>query len=203
MPTKLKICGITNFDDAFACAELGVNFLGFNFFPESSRFISSEKAATIIRKLPPKIKSVGILVRPMLNEVIDIINESGVGWIQIIEPKDFSDFTKIPIPVIISQRIKYSVSQSFELNGAQMILLDTYSAQKLGGSGKTFDWSMIPANIPREKLILAGGITPDNVKSAIERVNPAVIDVASGAELSPGIKDMKKVRRLVEVVKGY
>jgi phosphoribosylanthranilate isomerase len=200
--TRLKICGITNLEDALACAKLGVDYLGFNFFDGSPRYISYKKASSIIKSLPRNIESVAILVRPRLIDVLDAIEKSGVDLVQIVEPQDFSDFSQIPVPVIITRRLKDSSSQSFELNGATMILLDTYSSNELGGSGNTFDWSIIPESIPRERLILAGGITPENVKKALIDVKPAVIDVASGAEIKPGIKDREKVKRLIEVIKG-
>jgi phosphoribosylanthranilate isomerase len=203
LSTRLKICGITNQQDATASSELGVDYLGFNFYPGSPRFISLERAHSIIQMIHPKTQSVGILVRPMVDDVLKTIEQSGVGFIQIIDPQDFTDFSEIPVPVIIVKKISEKVSETYELNGASMILLDTYTPNQLGGSGKVFDWSLIPDSIPRDRLVLAGGITPDNVKNAIDKVHPAVIDVASGAESVPGIKDMIKVKRLLEVIKNY
>jgi len=199
---KLKICGITQQNDAITCANLGVDFLGFNFYSGSPRFISTQDASQIIREIPSITKSVGICVRPKRVDVLKVIEQSGVNIVQIQEPEDFSDLSQFPVPVIAVKRISDAISQNFELNGAEMILLDTYTAGKLGGSGKMFDWSLIPDSIPRDRLVLAGGITPDNVQRAIDQVNPAVIDVAGGAEREPGIKDMDKVKRLVVVVKG-
>lgn len=202
MSTQLKICGITSLKDALDCAELKVDFLGFNFFSGSPRYISYEKANSIISRLPSQTKSVGILVRPKLIDIQDIIDRSGVELVQIMDPLDFEEFYQIPVPVIITRRISRTVSDTYELNGAQWILLDTYIKNELGGSGKKFDWSIIPKSIPRERLVLAGGITPDNVGEALVQASPAVIDVASGAEISPGKKDLKKVKRLLEVIKG-
>lgn len=202
MSTRLKICGITNQQDATACAELGVDLLGFNFYSGSPRFISFENAHLIIRQIPSATQSVGILVRPRLVDVLVAIKQSGVELVQIYEPQDFSDFSQIPVPVIIVKRMADTASDKYELNGATMILLDTYTPGKLGGSGSVFDWSLIPDSIPREQLVLAGGITPDNVKDALNKVKPAVIDVASGAESAPGKKDLVKVKFLVEAVLG-
>lgn len=201
MSTRLKICGITNQQDATACAEHGVDLLGFNFYSGSPRFISFENAHSIIREIPSATQSVGILVRPRLADVLVAIKQSGVELVQIYEPQGFSDFSQIPVSVIIVKRIADTASDKYELNGATMILLDTYTPGKLGGSGSVFDWSLIPDSIPRERLVLAGGITPDNVKDALNKVKPAVIDVASGAELVPGRKDLEKVRRLLEAVR--
>jgi phosphoribosylanthranilate isomerase len=200
--TQLKICGITNLKDAIACADLGVDYLGFNFFPDSPRFITPERAYAIIKQVPSKTKSVGLLVRPKLSDVLDVIKQSGIEWVQIIEPQDFTDFLVIPVPVINVLRISEFGSDSYDLNGASLILLDTYTPNKFGGTGKMFDWSLIPQAIPKDKLVLAGGITPENIQDAIDQVNPAIIDVASGAEGEPGIKDIEKVKKMVEVVKG-
>ncbi len=202
MSTRLKICGITNQQDAIACTELGVDLLGFNFYSGSPRFISFKDARFIIQEIPTTTQSVGILVRPRLVGVLEAIEQSGVEVVQIFKPQDFSDFSQIPVPVIIVKRIEDTASDNYELNGATMILLDTYTPGKLGGSGKVFDWSLIPDSIPRERLVLAGGITPDNVKDALDQVRPAVIDVANGAESAPGKKDMEKVKQLLNAIKG-
>ncbi len=201
MSTRLKICGITNQQDATACAEHGVDLLGFNFYSGSPRFISFENAHSIIREIPSATQSVGILVRPRLADVLVAIKQSGVELVQIYEPQGFSDFSQIPVSVIIVKRIADTASDKYELNGATMILLDTYTPGKLGGSGSVFDWSLIPDSIPRERLVLAGGITPDNVKDALNKVKPAVIDVASGAESAPGKKDLVKVKLLLEAIR--
>jgi phosphoribosylanthranilate isomerase len=183
-----------------ACIELGVELLGFNFYSDSPRFISFENAHLIIRQIPSTTQCVGILVRPRLVDVLDAIEQSSVEVVQIFEPQDFSDFSQIPVPVIIVKRMADTASDKYELNGATMILLDSYTPGKLGGSGSVFDWSLIPDSISRERLVLAGGITPDNVKDALNKVKPAVIDVASGAESAPGKKDLVKVKLLLEAI---
>lgn len=203
MSTRLKICGITSFNDAIACADLGVDYLGFNFFSGSLRYIYPGRARSIVQSLPQTIKSVAIIVRPKLSEVMDIVKQTGVDLVQIIEPVDFKDFYQIPVPVIITKRINEDMSEDYHLKGASMILLDTYTKNELGGSGKTFDWSLIPESIPRENLVLAGGITTLNIEEALIKVKPAIIDVASGAEIKPGIKDLEKVKRLVEIIRRY
>ena len=202
MSTRLKICGITTRHDATICADLGVDLLGFNFYSGSPRFISFEDAHSIIQDIPPTTKSVAILIRPKRLDVLDAIIKSGIDMVQIHEPEDFSDFSEIPVPVIFVKRISESILPTYEFNGTEMILFDTYTPGELGGSGKVFNWSLIPKEIPRNRLVLAGGINPENAQDALDQVNPAVIDVASGAEISPGIKDLAKVKRLVEIVKG-
>jgi phosphoribosylanthranilate isomerase len=200
--TGLKICGITHRQDAIACADYGVDYLGFNFYTASPRFIAVDKACAIIQDLPTTTKSVAIVVRSTLIDVLEMITKSQVDMVQIHDPQDFSDFSEIPVPVISAKRIGESISGTIEFNGAEMILFDTLTPGKFGGSGKVFNWSLVPDNIPRDRLILAGGITPENVQIALDQVNPAVIDVASGAEYSPGIKDLTKVKRLLDVIKN-
>ena len=200
--TGLKICGITRREDALACAEYGVDYLGFNFYTGSPRFIAVQEARSIIQDLPTTTKSVAIVVRPKRIDVLEMITESQVDMVQIHDPLDFSEFSEIPVPVISAKRIGESISGTIELNGAEMILLDTYTPEKFGGSGKAFNWSLVPDSIPRDRLVLAGGITPENVQVALDQVKPAVIDVASGAEFSPGIKDLTKVKRLLDVIKN-
>ena len=203
MVSRLKICGITNQADALACVKAGVDMLGFNFYRSSPRFIPVPNACSIIDLLPSTVTSVGILVRPTLEEVLTIIATSGVNTVQLYEPQDIMDYSKIPVPVIIA----YHVSDRFPGNihnlFSDMILIDSFAADKMGGSGQVFDWSTVPDFIPRERLVLAGGINPDNIFDALHQVNPAVIDVASGAEIFPGKKDIAKVTQLVEAVKIY
>ncbi|MDO9548687.1 MAG: phosphoribosylanthranilate isomerase [Candidatus Marinimicrobia bacterium] len=203
MPVKLKICGITTLADAQMAVELGVDWLGFNFYPKSPRYIDPLKAAEIIKKLPDHIQSIGILVQPTLSEINEIIQIAQIQRLQIYEPMDFSDLSILPIPSIICHRISDNQNKSYDFMNADMILLDNHSKNAFGGTGKAFDWANIPANIPRDKLILTGGITPQNISQALETVDPAVIDVASGSELSPGKKDHDKIKILVEKVREF
>ncbi len=203
MPVKLKICGITNLEDALLAADLGVDWLGFNFYPKSPRYIDPLRAAEIIKKLPDHIESIGILVQPTLSEVKEIIQKTQIARVQIHEPRDFSDLSVLPIPSIICYQITNQHVSNYDSLNADMILLDSPSKNAFGGTGKTFNWTNIPANIPGNKLILAGGITPQNISQALETVSPAVVDVASGAELSPGKKDRDKIKILVEKVRDY
>lgn len=204
MQIRLKICGVTNVNDAKMVVDEGADILGFNFFAKSLRYISPISAREIIRQLPFYIPSVGILVRPTLSEVQKTIDISEVKAIQIYEPLDFDIYDQIPIPVIIAYRLQAADNKfSVNINTADMILIDSYSKDAYGGTGKTFNWDIIPSSLPCQKLILAGGITTNNISEALERVGPAVIDVASGSESAPGKKDKKKVRELVAKIKGY
>ena len=204
MRTKLKICGITNFEDALSATKAGVDWLGFNFYPKSPRYINPIDAGKIILKLKNTIQSVAILVQPSLSDVSKIIKESGVDRLQIYEPVDFNDLSIFSIPTIISYRIDNSGGKiNYPMLKADMILFDSYSKDVLGGSGHKFNWELIPPDISREKLILAGGITPENISEALNTVNPTVIDVASGAEISPGKKNINKIKSMVMEIRKY
>lgn len=203
MQCKLKICGITCLEDALTAAALGVDWLGFNFYPESLRYIAPEAAAKIITELPDRIHSVGILVKPRFCDVEKIVQISHVQRVQIYEPQDFSDLSRFSVPAIMCYRVNESRPQDINWQLADMVLLDCFSSHSYGGFGKAFDWTTIPANLPREKLILAGGITSDNIQQALETVHPAVIDVATGAEISPGRKDPVKIATLLMIVREY
>ena len=203
MFTQLKICGITNLEDALRITDAGVNILGFNFFTESPRYIPLEKAQEIFKQLPLYVTKVGILVNPTLKDVHKTIELARLNALQIYEPKDFDNYYKIQVPVIHVIRMQKSPQQIKLFPGSDMILLDSFSRGQFGGTGDTFEWSTIPDFLPRRKIFLAGGINSNNIRQALEQVKPAVIDVASGCEKSPGKKDIKKVKNLVEQVYKY
>jgi phosphoribosylanthranilate isomerase len=196
MYSRLKICGITNLDDALITLEIGAHWLGFNFYPESPRYIDPGEASKIIEEIMGLVHCVGILVRPTFEQAEDVIRKSQVDGVQIYEPQGFNDLSKLSVPAIIAYQFDPDRKEPYDLMGAEMILLDSKSDNALGGTGKTFDWSMIPKDIPRDKLILAGGINPDNIGEALRKVKPAVIDVASGSESAPGKKDYQKIKYL-------
>jgi len=203
MNTRLKICGITSLADAELTVRLGVNILGFNFYPASPRYIEPEQCRSILEKLPFFVISVGILVRPDRKTVDEILKRSGVKILQILEPVGFTDFYDIPVPVIYVHRMKEPFRINGNLRGASMVLLDSFVKNAYGGSGKSWNWEMLPTDFPREKLVLAGGIYPGNIKKALEAVQPAIVDVASGAETTPGKKDPRKIQSLVEAVTDF
>lgn len=203
MKTRIKICGITNLQDAQAAVNCGVDILGFNFYKASPRYINPEATRTIIRQLPFYMSTVGILVQPRKDEMLQIAQESLVNALQVYEPQDIHDFHDFPIPIIYCIRLQDGEMLKIPENEAAMILLDTYSKSEYGGTGKRFDWAKITDTIPQERLILAGGIDTDNVEEALRIVNPAVVDVASGAEIEPGKKDEKKMAELVKKIESF
>lgn len=203
MAVKLKICGLTNLADAWTAVESGVEWLGFNFYLQSPRYIDPVAARTIIKQLPEHVICVGILVKPTLAAARRIAAISGVRWLQLYDPLDFTDLNQLPLPAILCFNPETYPAESALYRNATMILFDNRTNSRVGGTGQTFDWNRIPDSIPREKLILAGGINPDNVQEALKRVAPAIIDVASGAERAPGIKDPRKIKYLVNQIRNY
>ena len=203
MLTRLKICGVTSLEDALMLVDAGVNILGFNFYPGSPRYIPPNEAKNIGRQLPFFVTKVGILVKPTFIQTQKTIKAGGIDALQIYEPQDFKDYSEIQVPVIHVVRMGKEPEKIKLLPGYDMILLDSFSAKQFGGTGETFEWKTIPDFLPANKLVLAGGIYPDNMKQALEQVRPAIVDVASGCEISPGKKDIKKVKNLVRQVYDF
>ena len=200
--TRIKICGITNLEDALLAAGLGADALGFIFAP-SPRQINSAKAREIIKKIPPFISSVGVFVNEKLEKIRKLADECLLDYIQL-HGEESPEFcrTLLPQKIIKSFRIKEKksleqVSSYFQLRA---ILLDTFVEGKAGGTGTTFNWQLAREIKKTGKpIILSGGLSPENVRQAIESVAPFAVDVSSGIESHPGKKD--KVR-LTAFIKG-
>jgi phosphoribosylanthranilate isomerase len=205
MPTRVKICGITRAEDAELAVELGAAALGFNFYPPSPRYIPPAKAREITRRLPPFVMSVGVFAdEPDTDRILAVAREAGLNAIQVRGPRlpDLGRLLeKYPLIVAIPVHAQFEAAELGALK-ASAFLLDGFDPLLLGGTGKTFDW-----NVAREagrygRIILAGGLTPENIGSAIRTVRPFAVDVASGVESSPGVKDPGKLRAFFSAVKG-
>lgn len=195
---KVKICGITNLDDALAAIEAGADALGFVFYPDSPRHIFPEQAAAIIRKLPPFITTVGLFVDEPPESVNATADLCGLDIVQLHGDEPPSYCNLIQRRVIKAFRIKNITS--LEPTGdyqVSSILLDAWSPSAHGGTGRTFNWEIAAAASVSTRIILAGGLTPENVAEAINRVKPYAVDVSSGVESSPGQKDADKIRRFI------
>jgi phosphoribosylanthranilate isomerase len=201
--TRIKICGITNIADALKAVELGADALGFNFYPKSPRFVSEEAAREIIRKLPPFLVLVGIFVNEPSEMIRKILESTGIQAIQLQgdESPDFcSQFSQ---PIIKAIRIKDQNSmKTIEDYRVSALLLDCYSPGHYGGSGKAFDWSLAVEARKYGRIILAGGLGPDNITEAIREVKPYGVDVCSGVEKEPGKKDHKKLKAFIQTVRS-
>jgi phosphoribosylanthranilate isomerase len=203
--TRIKVCGLTSADDARLCASIGADMLGLNFSPQSSRCINAEKAGEIMsaaRSDFPAVKFIGVFVDQPLGFVQRTIDDLALDGVQLhgAETPDF--VTRVGAPFRIKAiRVALNLPLTNAYN-CDAILLDTWSADRPGGTGETFDWSIatqLRARVPR--LILAGGLRPENVNDAIRIVRPFGVDVCSGVEDAPGRKSESKVRRFVEAVK--
>ena len=196
----VKICGITNIEDASAAIEYGANALGFIFHPGSPRAVSPDRAQKIISSLPPFVVTVGVFVNMESSEVCKIASNTGLNIIQLHgseSPEDYVSCRK----VIKAIRVK-NITDLEAISGykaASAILLDTYSSNATGGTGQTFNWEIAVEAKKLGRIILAGGLTPQNVEEAIKLVRPYGIDVASGVEgAQAGRKDHKKMKLFIE-----
>lgn len=201
---KIKICGITDLADAVAAAEAGADFLGFNFYPPSPRFIDPVAAQAILKEIGPRVSAtVGVFVNETLAKIAATVLTSGVDLVQLHgdEPPAFCD--QIGRPVIKALR----VGGRQDLEGMEKykvwgILIDSRTPE-FGGSGRRPDWALAAEAGRRcERLILAGGLTPENVGEAIRAARPWAVDAASGLESRPGHKDRVKIKQFIEAVKN-
>ena len=199
MRTKIKICGITNRKNALEAVELGVDALGFVFLTESPRYIRPKKARAIIDLLPSFVLRVGLFVNAPKEEVLLAITESRVNLLQFHGDEDEKFCNQFNLPYIKAISFKGGINlleccQLFASSSA--ILIDTYSKEMRGGTGKTFNWDLVPKKLPLP-LIIAGGLDSENVSLLINSVNPYGVDVSGGVELSKGIKDHNMMKNFV------
>ena len=199
MRTKIKICGITNLKNALEAVELCVDALSFVFLTESPRYIRPKKARAIIDLLPSFVLRVGLFVNAPKEEVLLAITESRVNLLQFHGDEDEKFCNQFNLPYIKAISFKGGINlleccQLFASSSA--ILIDTYSKEMRGGTGKTFNWDLVPKKLPLP-LIIAGGLDSKNVSSLINSVNPYGVDVSGGVELSKGIKDHNMMKNFV------
>jgi phosphoribosylanthranilate isomerase len=202
--TKIKICGITREDDAMFCAECGADFLGFIFVPSSPRHIEPENAAAIAAGLRASGKSpklVGVFSDASTDYVREISNVVGLDIVQLHGAESDDDIREIQVPAIKTLHVGGMLPDTHATPTAAWLLFDTFDERRAGGTGQRFDWSLLATYERSKPFFLSGGLTSDNVVAAVTLVRPDAIDVASGVEASPGIKDHAKVARLFERVR--
>jgi len=203
MSTRIKICGITRPEDGLAAASAGADAIGLVFEPRSPRFVSTEQALSVIRALPPFIKVVGLFVNASSEQVRDVLGRVPLDLLQFHgdEPADFCRIFSRPYLKAIPMREGIDVrSVVGAYPDAAAILLDTHHVELAGGTGERFDWSRIPTDLGKP-IVLAGGLTPDNVGDAVRQVRPYAVDVSSGVEQRKGIKDARRIAAFVEAVR--
>ena len=202
---KVKFCGITRLEDALDGARLGVHALGFIFVKESPRYIVPEKAQEIISQLPPYVLRVGVFRNHSEEEIETVISSCNIDAIQLHGEEDPSLCKRLKGKKRVIKTLRISGKDFLDMipeyNFVDAILLDTYDEKLPGGTGKTFNWELAQKSrkfgIP---IILSGGLTPENVKTAIRTVNPYALDVSSGIEQSPGIKSHELMAKFVASV---
>ncbi len=200
--TRVKICGITRPEDALIAARLGADAIGLVFFAQSPRAVTAVEAQTIIQNLPPLVTVVGLFVNPSPKEVASVLHRVPIDLLQFHGDEPPGECTCYGKPYIKAIRVKPGLdiqSEVVKYKTARGILLDTYHADSPGGTGKQFEWSLIPKDL-RQHLILAGGLTPDNVWQAVSSVRPFAVDVSSGVEIEKGIKDAEKMAAFIRGV---
>jgi phosphoribosylanthranilate isomerase len=199
----VKICGITNLEDALVAVEAGADALGFIFYEKSPRYVTPDIAGAIIRQLPPHITRVGVFVNAPADRVWDTANRCGLSLLQFHgdEPPEFC--LQFALMSMKAFRVRdESVFDDLRRYPTDAWLLDAYSPAGLGGTGETFNWDLaVRANQLGRPIFLAGGLTPENVAEAVARVRPFGVDVSSGVEAAPGRKDHAKVRAFIQAAK--
>ena len=204
MPLKIKICGITNSADAETVVEAGADALGFMFFKDSPRFLTKETAKAIIRELPPFISKVGVFVNASRDEILRIIEATGIDTLQFHGDEAPEACGGFGLKTIKAFRVQgKDMLQIMPRYDVDAWLLDSFVAGERGGTGHTFDWDLaVDAKSLGTPIILAGGLNPANIASAVARVDPYGVDVCSGVEASRGKKDPKLVAAFMQLARG-
>jgi phosphoribosylanthranilate isomerase len=204
--TRVKVCGITNLEDALAALDAGAHMLGFNFYARSPRYVTPAAARRIIESLPEGVSCVGVFVNESAPaEVERIARGAGLGAVQL-HGDETPDYCQSLCGLTTIKALRVGADYNVETAAAfdtDAVLLDAYVAGARGGTGHTFDWAH--ASLTREsvrKLFLAGGLTPDNIAAAVAAVRPYAVDVCSGVETSPGRKSIELMRRFVRAAGG-
>jgi phosphoribosylanthranilate isomerase len=198
----VKICGITRIEDAEAAVGLGADALGFVFWPGSPRFVEPERARAILAALPPFVTTVGVFVNQSANLVNGVAARVGLSAVQLHGDETIEYLGDVDRPVVKALAIGES-SDDEEVDrwpARVRVLLDVHDPARRGGTGQTVDWTRAAAVAARRPVFLAGGLTPQNVAEAVRQVRPLGIDVSSGVESAPGIKDHERLKALFQAM---
>ena len=199
----VKICGITRAEDAEAAVAAGAGAIGFVFWPESPRFIDPYRARAIRSRLPPFVTAVGVFVNQPLEHVTGVASLVRLGAVQLHGDETPQYAARISIPVMKVVAIGAAQGEPIAAwPAATTLLLDVHDPVKRGGTGRTIDWTAAAEIAAARRILLAGGLTPDNVAEAVAQVRPFGIDVSSGVEQAPGVKDHQRLRALFEALHG-
>ena len=204
--TFIKICGITNLEDARAAVAAGADALGFNFYNPSPRYITPQRAREIIEELPASVLAVGVFVNEPMKSVNAIASEAGIAALQLHGDespdycREFARDRYVIKTLAVSDDVDLELINSYDVHA---IMLDTRDSRLRGGTGKSFDWSVSRrVNQSVEKLFLAGGLSPENIENAIETVRPYAVDACSALEDAPGRKNHERMRAFVNIARS-
>lgn len=197
---RVKVCGITNLEDALLCCELGADALGFIFYENSKRNLDFEKAFSIVAELPAFVSKVGVFVNEKPMVINHIAQSIGLTHVQLHGNENQLLINKVNHPVIKALRISDSFDfSSLNYYSGCSFLLDTFSDKELGGTGLTFNWNTIPIEL-RDKIILAGGISSENIEDIFRNIKPQAVDISSSLENESGSKDRDKLIQFFSLV---
>ncbi|MCG8068913.1 MAG: phosphoribosylanthranilate isomerase [Candidatus Thiodiazotropha taylori] len=199
MRTRIKICGITRTEDALTATRLGADAIGLVFYPPSPRSVSPEQAQRIVKSLPPFVTVVGLFVNQDRAVIEQILNQVPLDLLQFHGDESAEDCSGFGRPWIKAIRMRQEtdlLSLERQYADASGLLLDTYQAGVPGGTGKTFDWDLVPDSLAG-RVILAGGLNSENVTRAVASLHPYAVDVSGGVEAAKGIKDAAKIEAFI------
>ena len=199
---RVKICGITNIADARHASACGADALGFVFYPGSPRFVDPDQVRRIIAELPPLITTVGLFVNEPPARIREVVEYCGLNTVQLHGNEEPDQCSYPPCRVIKALRLKEGMDDNvFSAYRVSALLLDAYVPDKYGGTGQCCDWKRSAEIALRHRVILAGGLNPENVAEAVRRVHPYGVDVSSGVEKLPGQKDPEKVSMFIRMAR--
>ena len=199
---RVKICGITNTEDARHAAICGADALGFVFYPGSPRFVDPDTARRIITDLPPLVTTVGLFVNEHPARIREMVEFCGLSTVQLHGDEEPDQCSYPPCRVIKALRLKGQMEgEVFASYKVSALLLDAYVPNQFGGTGHRCDWEQAAAVAAQHRVILAGGLNSENVAEAVRQVRPYGVDVSSGVEKKPGQKDPEKVARFIRMAK--
>jgi phosphoribosylanthranilate isomerase len=204
MPVAVKICGITRVEDGVAAALAGAHAIGFVFHPRSPRYLAPRRAAEIALTLPPFVSTVGVFVDPPREFVLEVLSAVQLGLLQFHGDEDPAFCGQFSVPYIKGVRVRPGIDLlqcASDFRDARGMLLDAFVEGNHGGTGKAFDWSLIPPSLPLP-VVLSGGLDAGNVADAIRRVRPWAVDVSSGVEVQKGIKDAARIAAFMQGVRN-
>ena len=199
--TRIKVCGITSVEDALVAVDAGADAIGLIFWPGSKRAVDLTQAQAITRALPPLVAAMGVFVDETPDHVRSVADAVGLSGVQLHGREQAADWARFPRPVLKALGVE-QYDESPWRTARAAILLDSHDPVSIGGTGRTIDWAGAARIARTRRLVLAGGLTPDNVADAVAQVQPWGVDVASGVEKAPGIKDPAKVHAFVQAVRS-